>query len=115
MWGSPKPCSTHPRSLVLYEPSSGLDPIAQFEIEELMLDLKSRGLTIFLSSHQFSEVEATCDRLSVLNAGRVVARGSLESLLRVSDLRPDNTGGRPKPCQRIWSGWDALWKMQAVP
>jgi len=44
-------------------------------------------VTIFPSSHQLSEVEATCDQVGVLNAGRVVAKGSLESLLTVSDLR----------------------------
>ncbi len=76
-----------PELLILDEPSSGLDPIAQFEIKELMLELRSRGVTIFLSSHMLSEVEEICDRVSVLNAGRMVAEGSLESLLTVSDSR----------------------------
>ncbi len=76
-----------PELLVLDEPSGGLDPIAQYEIKELMLGLKEQGVTVFLSSHQLSEVEATCDRVSILNAGRVVAEGSLDSLLTVSDAR----------------------------
>ncbi len=76
-----------PELLILDEPSSGLDPIAQFEIKELMLDLKSKGVTVFLSSHQLSEVEELCDYVSVLNAGRIVAEGSLTDLLRTSDKR----------------------------
>ncbi len=81
-----------PEVLVLDEPSTGLDPIAQFEIKELMLDLRSRGVTIFLSSHQLSEVEALCDQVSVLNAGLVLAEGSLDSLLSVSDDREITLG-----------------------
>ncbi len=82
-----------PEVLVLDEPSSGLDPIAQFEIKELMLELKSRGVTIFLSSHQLSEVEAMCDQVSVLNQGRVLAEGSLESLLSISDAHEITLAG----------------------
>jgi ABC-2 type transport system ATP-binding protein len=63
-----------PRILVLDEPTSGLDPIMQETFIEFVLAEKKRGKTILLSSHIFSEVEATCDRIAIIKEGRIVSQ-----------------------------------------
>jgi ABC-2 type transport system ATP-binding protein len=69
-----------PRLLVLDEPTDGLDPVGTVEIRRLLKGLRERGTTIFLSSHLLSEVEATCDRIAILDAGRLRAVGALDEL-----------------------------------
>lgn len=69
-----------PEFLVLDEPMSGLDPMGQREIRELILEQKKRGKTILLSSHILSDVEALCDRVGVIIGGRVVKIGELGKL-----------------------------------
>lgn len=72
-----------PRVVVLDEPASGLDPVGQRDVRNLMLGLRERGTTILLSSHQLSEVEAVCDEVTILNRGRVAARGHIDDLLNI--------------------------------
>lgn len=62
-----------PKILVLDEPTSGLDPIMQERFIEFILDEKKRGKTILLSSHIFSEVDATCDRIAIIKDGSLVS------------------------------------------
>jgi ABC-2 type transport system ATP-binding protein len=73
-----------PRVLVLDEPASGLDPVGQRDMRNLMLALRDSGHTILLSSHQLSEVEAVCDRVAIMNAGRIAAEGHIDDLLNVA-------------------------------
>src|SRR6266700_1907280 len=70
-----------PDLLILDEPTSALDPLARYAVRELLLDWRKRGKTIFLSSHLLSEVELVCDRIAVLNHGRVVRLGRPSDLL----------------------------------
>jgi ABC-type multidrug transport system ATPase subunit len=69
-----------PELLVLDEPTNGLDPAGMKEVRDLLRALPSQGVTVFLSSHLLHEIEQICDRVMVLNHGRVLAQG------RVSDL-----------------------------
>src|ERR1051326_2888719 len=69
-----------PKLLIFDEPTSGLDPVAHIEIRKLIESLRTQGKTIFLSSHQLSDVELVCDRISIMNFGK------LEKLGRVDDL-----------------------------
>jgi ABC-2 type transport system ATP-binding protein len=73
-----------PKVVVLDEPASGLDPVGQRDVRSLMLELKGEGVTVLLSSHQLSEIEAVCDRVSILDRGRVAAEGAIEDLLNVA-------------------------------
>jgi ABC-2 type transport system ATP-binding protein len=75
-----------PDLVILDEPSSGLDPVGQKEVRDILLHLKERGKTIFLSSHQLSEVENICDSVSIVNAGRSVKEGKLSEMLTVEGL-----------------------------
>jgi ABC-2 type transport system ATP-binding protein len=70
-----------PDFLILDEPMTGLDPIGQREIKDLILEEKKKGKTILLSSHMLSDVEALCDRVGVIMGGRVVKTGELGKLL----------------------------------
>ena len=75
-----------PELLILDEPSSGLDPIGQKEMRDLILELRRQGKTIFLSSHQLSEVENVCSSVCIISQGRVVREGKLSALLSVEGV-----------------------------
>ncbi|MBV9849668.1 MAG: ABC transporter ATP-binding protein [Armatimonadetes bacterium] len=70
-----------PKVLFFDEPTSGLDPVAHRDIRDLILHLKNEGRTIFLSSHQLSDVELVCDRVSILNRGKIRRLGHVEDLI----------------------------------
>jgi ABC-2 type transport system ATP-binding protein len=70
--------------LVLDEPTSGLDPLMEVAFRETVREAKERGQTVFLSSHILSEVEALCDRVGILRAGRLVEEGTLAELRHLS-------------------------------
>ncbi len=70
-----------PEVLILDEPTSGLDPNQIVEIRELIKNI-GREKTVILSSHILAEVEATCDRILIINNGKIVANGTAEELRR---------------------------------
>jgi ABC-2 type transport system ATP-binding protein len=70
-----------PEVLVLDEPANGLDPAGIREMRELVRRLGDEGRTVFVSSHQLSEVEQTCDRVAILARGRAVAEGTVAEVL----------------------------------
>ena len=63
----------NPDILILDEPTSGLDPLMQNKFLELILSEKEKGKTIFMSSHNFEEIERTCDRTAIIREGCLVA------------------------------------------
>ncbi|MFQ3549105.1 MAG: ABC transporter ATP-binding protein [Armatimonadota bacterium] len=71
-----------PDLLFYDEPTSGLDPIAHKDILDLIFSLKKQGKTVFLSSHQLSDVESVCDRVAIINRGELVKIGTMDDLLR---------------------------------
>jgi len=71
-----------PKLLFLDEPTGGLDPIAHTEIRDLILQFRDEGRTVFISSHELSEVERICDRVAIINKGKIERQGRLEDLLR---------------------------------
>ncbi len=70
-----------PKLLFLDEPTGGLDPIAHIEIRDLILQFRDEGKTVFISSHELSDVERICDRVAIINKGEIVEQGSLDDLL----------------------------------
>lgn len=70
-----------PQFIVLDEPMSGLDPFGRKEIRELIQDLGSEGRTIFFSSHIIPDVEAICDRVVLIQKGRLIGNGPIRELL----------------------------------
>ena len=69
--------------LVLDEPTSGLDPLMEREFRRCVNEARERGQTVFLSSHQLAEVEAVCDRVAILRAGRLVEIDTIADLRRL--------------------------------
>lgn len=74
-----------PRLLILDEPTAGVDPIGSREIRDLILSLKSRGITIFLCSHLLEQVQEVCDHVGIIFQGKMVKNGKLDDLLSVND------------------------------
>jgi len=70
-----------PRFVILDEPTNGLDPAGMREIRQLLRSLAENGTSVLLSSHLLNEVQQVCDRIAVLNRGRVVAQGRVDDLL----------------------------------
>ncbi len=101
-----------PELVVLDEPTSALDPIGRRDVRGLIQQLKREGVTVFLNSHLLSEIELVCDRVAIVNRGRVVQEGELEGLLtlgheieirargltnEVLEAMPD--GWKPRHCE----------------
>ncbi len=89
--------------LILDEPTSGLDPLMEAAFRECVDEERQAGRTVLLSSHILSEVEALCDRVTIIRAGRTVDSGALSDLRHLSrtslraelDRPPDGLAGLP--------------------
>ena len=81
-----------PELVVLDEPTSALDPVGRVDVRDIVLDLRSRGVAVLLNSHLIGEVERVCDRVVILDRGRVAASGTLAELLGMRELRLQLTG-----------------------
>ena len=76
-----------PQLLLLDEPASGLDPRARIELRELLKELQRMGKTILISSHILHELSQFCTRIGIIEAGQLVAEGSLTDIYRKLDLK----------------------------
>src|SRR4051794_8725693 len=81
-----------PALVILDEPTSALDPVGRDDVRAIIRDAQSRGSTVFLNSHLLGEVERLCDRVAIVNHGRVVAAGALTDLLGETAVRLRVTG-----------------------
>lgn len=76
-----------PRMLLLDEPTTGLDPQARHILWDRLFRLKERGVTLILTTHHMDEAEQLCDRLIVVDHGRIMAEGSPSELIRTYSTR----------------------------
>lgn len=83
--------------LILDEPTAGLDPLMEVAFRETVVEAKRRGQAIFLSSHILGEVEALCDRVGILRAGRLIDEGTLAQLRHLGAQTFDVTFDGPAP------------------
>ncbi len=83
--------------LVLDEPTSGLDPLMEEVFRSCVEEERDRGRTVLLSSHILSEVEALCDRVSIIRSGRNVETGTLAEMRHLTETSVDVTVSGPPP------------------
>lgn len=74
-----------PDLIVLDEPTSGLDPLGTKKMKDLILELKSQGKTVLMSSHLLADVQDVCDRIGILYQGELKELGRVEDLLKISE------------------------------
>ena len=84
-----------PELLILDEPITGLDPLVQHSFHELLAEVASRGVTVFLSSHSLSEVESVAHRVAILREGRLIVVDSVDNLRRAAVQRMEIVFGAP--------------------
>jgi ABC-type multidrug transport system ATPase subunit len=111
-----------PAVLILDEPTNGLDPAGMVEMRQLIRGLRTERRTVLLSSHLLNEVEQVCDRLGVIQAGRLIAEGTLdelrgESKLVVRAAPPDRARSVLEELagQDVVSGQDGLFRLAVEP
>jgi ABC-2 type transport system ATP-binding protein len=85
-----------PELVFLDEPTSALDPVGRHDVREIIRGLASRGTAVFLNSHLLSEVEQLCDRVAVVDKGRVIAAGTMDQLLSGTTVSVRATGLAPE-------------------
>jgi len=90
-----------PELVFLDEPTSALDPVGRHDVREIIRGLASRGTAVFLNSHLLSEVEQVCDRVAVVDHGRVIAEGTMDDLLGGTAVRVRATGLSPADKNRL--------------
>jgi ABC-2 type transport system ATP-binding protein len=88
-----------PRLLILDEPATGLDPAGMRDMRLLITRLSEQGITVLLSSHQLPEVQDLCDRVAIVNRGRIVYEGALEQLRSMAGARTRERRRSPRRCQ----------------
>ena len=81
-----------PELVFLDEPTSALDPVGRHDVREIIRGLAARGTAVFLNSHLLSEVEQVCDRVAVVDHGRVIASGTMDQLLSGTTVRVRASG-----------------------
>ena len=90
-----------PELVVLDEPTSALDPLGRADVRDLLLSLRARGVAVLLNSHLIGEVERVCDRVVILDKGRVAASGTLPELLGRRELQLRLEGVSAEAEQRL--------------
>ena len=93
-----------PDLLILDEPTTGLDPLVQQTVMELVREANQAGATVFFSSHILPEVQAVCDRVGIIREGQLVATERVEDLTRQHFKRVRFSFATMPPAGRVCPG-----------
>lgn len=74
-----------PKLLILDEPTAGVDPVGSAAISELILKLKAQGKTVLITSHLLGQIEDICDRVAILDRGKLILEGAVQELVGRTD------------------------------
>ena len=74
-----------PQLLILDEPTAGVDPVGSAAISELILKLKAQGKTVLITSHLLGQIEDICDRVAILDRGKLILEGAVTDLIGRTD------------------------------
>jgi ABC-2 type transport system ATP-binding protein len=91
---------TDPDLILMDEPLSGVDPIGRTEIRDTILALRDRGKTIFFCSHILGDVESICERVAILNRGKLLETGKISELVQRGEHRFEATLRNPTEAQK---------------
>jgi ABC-2 type transport system ATP-binding protein len=107
---------TDPEVCVLDEPTTGLDPVNVRLVQDLLLERRARGRTTILSTHHMNQVEALCDRVALINQGRLVVYGAVDEVRRhhsLPEVRVQAPGPLPRipEVERVVQENDSTWRL----
>jgi ABC-2 type transport system ATP-binding protein len=103
-----------PELVLLDEPTDGVDPVGRRDIRNILVELKSRGKTVFLNSHLLSELEMVCDRVAILVQGVVAQQGTIDGLTQGQQRYEIEVGGS-EAGERMMTALRPLLKPLDVP
>ncbi len=93
-----------PELVFLDEPTDGVDPIGRAAIREMVMELKNRGVTLFINSHLLMEVELICDRVVIMHKGRIIRQGTIDELTPRTGAVRIELGSAPANVAQILAG-----------
>lgn len=103
----------NPDLVILDEPTTGLDPSGILELRQMILNLKHSGKTVILSSHILSEIELIADHMVIMNKGKALVQGNVQTLINDQELVVViETNNTPRAVDRIRNNWPIVgrWK-----
>lgn len=103
-----------PQLVILDEPTAGIDPVGSAEIGECILAMKKRGKTVVLCSHLLGQVENICDRVAVMERGRLVVTGTLDSILTRKDQMSLTVSGLERFSEKDFADLDAFLRARGA-
>jgi ABC-2 type transport system ATP-binding protein len=92
-----------PTVLILDEPAAGLDPRARIELREMIGELASEGKSLLISSHILTELAEMCDRVGIIEQGRMLAVGSVEEILYAHQHAGEGEAGAHSEAMQVWA------------
>ena len=104
-----------PALLILDEPMNGLDPGGILEFRTMIAELVGEGRTVFLSSHLLDEVEKTCDAAAVIDRGRLITQGPIDTLLSGGESELDVGCDDPRTALDVLDGHPAVASAREIP
>jgi ABC-2 type transport system ATP-binding protein len=94
-----------PRLIILDEPTAGVDPVGSAEISELILKLKKQGKTVLITSHLLAQIEDICDRVAILDRGKLILEGAVNDLVGLQNRQSLIVDALPSAELEELRGW----------